>query len=66
MKKLFGNQEYLDLKLSSKEDSVVITTKTRWDEGSFAMSTVNLNDEQVDKLISELIKVKPRIKNAKV
>jgi hypothetical protein len=66
MKILFGDQEYLDLKLSSKEDSVVITTKTRWDEGSFAMSTVNLNDEQVDKLISELIKVKPRIKNAKV
>jgi hypothetical protein len=66
MKILFGNQEYLDLKLSLKEDSVVITTKTKWDEGSFAMSSVNLSDEQIDKLIAELIQLKTKIKNAKV
>ena len=66
MKILFGNQEYLDVKLSPKEDSVVLTTKTKWDEGSFAMSSVNLSDEQIDKLIAELIQLKTKIKNAKV
>ena len=66
MKILFGNQEYLDLKLSPKEESVVLTTKTKWDEGSFAMSSVNLSDEQIDKLIAELIQLKTKIKNAKV
>lgn len=66
MKILFGNQEYLDLKLSSKEDSVVLTTKTKWDEGSFAMSSVNLTEEQIDKLIAELIQLKTKVKNVKV
>ena len=66
MKILFGNQEYLDLKLSPKENSVVLTTKTKWDEGSFAMSSVNLTDDQVDILIAELIQLKTKIKNVKI
>ena len=66
MKILFGNQEYLDVKLSPKEDSVVVTTKTKWDEGSFAMSSVNLSEEQLDKLITELITLKSKVKNVKL
>jgi hypothetical protein len=66
MKILFGNQEYLDVKLSPKEDSVVVTTKTKWDEGSFAMSSVNLTEEQLDKLITELITLKSKVKNVKL
>jgi hypothetical protein len=66
MKILFGNQEYLDVKLSPKEDSVVLTTKTKWDEGSFAMASVNLSDDQIDKLITELLSIKTKIKNVKV
>ena len=65
MKILTGNQEYLDVKLSAKEDLVVLTTKTRWDEGSFAMASVNLTEAQVDSLIAEFIKLKSRIKNVK-
>ena len=63
MKILFGNQEYLDIKLSPKNDAVVITTKTKWDEGSFAMSSVSIDEDQVDKIISELIQIKTKIKN---
>jgi len=66
MKILFGNQEYLDVKLSPKEDSVVVTTKTKWDEGSFAMSSVSLTEEQLDKLITELITLKSKVKNVKL
>ena len=66
MKILFGNQEYLDVKLSPKEDSVVVTTKTKWDEGSFALSSVNLTEEQLDKLVTELITLKSRLKNVKL
>ncbi len=66
MKILFGNQEYLDVKLSPKEDFVVVTTKTKWDEGSFAMSSVNLTEEQLDKLITELITLKSKVKNVKL
>lgn len=66
MKILFGNQEYLDVKLSPKEDSVVVTTKTKWDEGSFALSSVNLTEEQLDKLITELITLKSKVKNVKL
>ena len=66
MKILFGNQEYLDVKLSPKEDSVVVTTKTKWDEGSFAMSSVNLTEDQLDKLITELITLKSKVKNVKL
>jgi hypothetical protein len=65
MKILFGNQEYLDVKLSPKEDSVVLTTKTKWDEGSFALATVNLTSDQIDKLITELLTIKTKIKNVK-
>jgi hypothetical protein len=63
MKILFGNQEYLDIKLSPKNDAVVITTKTKWDEGSFAMSSVSIDEDQVDKIIAELIQIKTKIKN---
>lgn len=66
MKILFGNQEYLDVKLSAKEDLVTVTIKTRWDEGSFAMSSAQLNDEQLDRFIAELINLKPKIKNVKL
>jgi hypothetical protein len=66
MKILFGNQEYLDVKLSPKEDSVVVTTKTKWDEGSFALSSVNLTEEQLDKLVTELITLKSKLKNVKL
>lgn len=66
MKILFGNQEYLDIKLSPKEDSVVVTTKTKWDEGSFALSSVNLTEEQLDKLVTELITLKSKLKNVKL
>jgi hypothetical protein len=66
MKILFGNQEYLDVKLSPKEDSVVVTTKTKWDEGSFALSSVNLTEDQLDKLVTELITLKSKIKNVKL
>lgn len=65
MKILFGNQEYLDVKLSPKEDSVTVTIKTKWDEGSFAMSSAKLNAEQLDRLIMELINMKPKVKNEK-
>ena len=63
MKILFGNQEYLDIKLSPKNDAVVITAKTKWDEGSFAMSSVSIDEDQVDKIIAELIQIKTKIKN---
>jgi hypothetical protein len=63
MKILFGNQEYLDIKLSPKNDAVVITTKTKWDEGSFAMSSVSIDEDQIDKIIAELIQIKTKIKN---
>jgi len=66
MKILFGNQEYLDVKLSPKEDSVVVTTKTKWDEGSFALSSVNLTEDQLDKLVTELITLKSKLKNVKL
>lgn len=66
MKILFGNQEYLDIKLSPKEDSVVVTTKTKWDEGSFALSSVNLTEDQLDKLVTELITLKSKLKNVKL
>lgn len=66
MKILFGNQEYLDVKLSPKEEFVVLTTKTKWDEGSFALASVNLTEDQVDKLITELLTIKTKIKNVKV
>ena len=65
MKILFGNQEYLDVKLSPKEEFVVLTTKTNWDEGSFALATVNLTSDQIDKLITELLTIKTKIKNVK-
>ncbi len=66
MKILFGNQEYLDIKLSSKEDLVVVSIKTKWDENSFALSSANLDTDQLDKVISELIKLKAKIKNVKI
>ncbi len=66
MKILFGNQEYLDIKPSSKDDLVVLSIKTKWDENSFALSSVNLDTDQLDKVISELIKLKAKIKNVKV
>ncbi len=62
MKILFGNQEYLDIKLAPKEDRLIVTVKTKWEENSYAMSSAYLTDEQVDKLISELITLKPKIK----
>jgi hypothetical protein len=66
MKILFGNQEYLDVKLSPKEEFVVLTTKTKWDEGSFALASVNLTEDQIDKLITELLTIKTKIKNVKI
>ena len=65
MKVLFGNQEYLDIKLSPKEDKVALSIKTKWDENSFAISSVNLDGDQLDKIIAELIQLKTRLKNVK-
>lgn len=65
MKVLFGNQEYLDIKLSPKENHLVLSIKTKWDENSFAVSSVNLDGDQLDKVIAELIQLKSKIKNVK-
>lgn len=65
MKILFGNQEYLDIKLSPKEENIVLSIKTRWDESSFAVSSVAIDSDQLDRLISELVQLKTKLKNVK-
>ena len=65
MKVLFGNQEYLDIKLSPKEDKIALSIKTKWDENSFAVSSINLDGDQLDKIIAELIQLKAKLKNVK-
>lgn len=55
------NQEYVDIKLTMRSDAVSITTKTRWDEGSFALASIELNGDAVDSLITELVKLKSKI-----
>lgn len=65
MKILFGNQEYLDIKLSPKEENILLSIKTRWDENSFAVSSVAIDSDQLDRLISELVQLKTKLKNVK-
>lgn len=57
----FPEQEYLTIKLSTNGERAIITTKTKFDEGSYAMSSVSLTDEQIDSVISELVKLKAKI-----
>jgi hypothetical protein len=66
MKIKFENQEYLDVKLSPKGDAIIISSKVKWEENSFALSSVALSEEQLDQLITELIQLKTKVKNAKV
>lgn len=61
MKIRLPNQEYVDIKMTLKSDAVSITTKTKWDEGSFALASIELNGDDVDTLITELVKLKSKI-----
>lgn len=61
MKIRLPNQEYIDIKMTLKSDAVSITTKTKWDEGSFALASIELNGDDVDALITELVKLKSKI-----
>ena len=61
MKIRLENQEYIDIKMTLKSDAVSITTKTKWDEGSFALASVELKSDDVDALITELVKLKSKI-----
>lgn len=47
--------------MTLKSDAVSITTKTKWDEGSFALASIELNGDDVDTLITELVKLKSKI-----
>lgn len=66
MKILLDNRQYLDVKISKDDFSVILTMKTQWEENSFALSSLELDSSQVDKLISELINLKTKIKNVKI
>lgn len=61
MKIRLQNQEYIDIKMTLKSDAVSITTKTKWDEGSFALASIELRGDDVDALITELVKLKSKI-----
>lgn len=61
MKIRLPNQEYVDIKMTLKSDAISITTKTKWDEGSFALASIELNGDDVDALITELVKLKSKI-----
>ena len=47
--------------MTLKSDAVSITTKTKWDEGSFALASIELRGDDVDALITELVKLKSKI-----
>lgn len=66
MKIKFDNQEYLDIKLNQKGDAVVLSSKVKWEENSFALSSIFLDQEKLDQLLTELIQLKTKIKNAKI
>jgi hypothetical protein len=55
------NQEYVDIGMTMKSDAIAITTKTKWDEGSYALASIELKSDDVDRLITELVKLKSKI-----
>lgn len=66
MKILLEDRQYLDIKLSKDDSRIMLTMKTQWEENSFALSSLELDSSQLDKLISELISLKSKVKNVKV
>jgi hypothetical protein len=66
MKILLEDRQYLDIKISKDDSKVTLTMKTQWEENSFALSSLELDSSQLDRLISELINLKTKVKNAKV
>lgn len=59
------NQEYFELKLTPKKDTIKFSVKTKIDEESYAMVSCDIDASRVDDIITELIKFKTEIKNVK-
>lgn len=47
--------------MTMRSDAICITTKTAWDAGSFALASIELKEDDVDTLITELVKLKSKI-----
>jgi hypothetical protein len=62
MKVYLDKRNYIDIKVSDKEDSVVMAIKAKKDDKNAVLLTVHLTDEQVEKIISHLSTSKAKIK----
>lgn len=66
MKVALQNQEYFEVKINPHKDAVRFSIKTKLDEESYGLISCEISPNDVDDIITELIKFKSELRNVKV